>query len=40
MVKNPNNPDVSNWKRWSGFMDVERIVEYITNERLFEGYVG
>ena len=38
MEKNPNNPDVSNWKRWSGFMDIERIVEYITNERLFEGY--
>jgi hypothetical protein len=38
MEKNPNNPNVSNWKRWGGFMDIERIVEYITNERLFEGY--
>jgi hypothetical protein len=36
MEKNPNNPDVSNWKRWGGFMDVDRMVEYITNERLFE----
>jgi hypothetical protein len=38
MEKDPNNPDVSNWKRWSGFMDVDRMVEYITNERLFEGH--
>lgn len=28
--------DVSNWKRWQGFMGVDRMVEYITNERLFE----
>ena len=38
MEKDPSNPDVSNWKRWSGFMDVDRMVEYITNERLFEGH--
>lgn len=31
------NDNVSNWKRWSGIMDLDRMVEYITNERLFEG---
>ena len=31
------NDNVSNWKRWTGFMDIDRMVEYITNERLFEG---
>ena len=30
------NPEVSNWVRWSGHLSVERIVEYITNERLLE----
>jgi len=27
---------VSNWKRWSGHLTIERIVQYITNERLLE----
>jgi hypothetical protein len=30
------NPEVSNWVRWSGHLSLERIVEYITNERLLE----
>ena len=29
--------DGSSWKRWSGKIDLDRLVEYITNERLFEG---
>ena len=30
------NDDVSNWKQWSGHLTIEKIVEYITNERLLE----
>lgn len=30
------NPNVSNWRYWSGDMTMEKIVEYITNERLLE----
>ncbi len=30
------NEEVSNWKRWRGHITLERLVEYITNERLLE----
>lgn len=30
------NEESSNWKRWSGYLSIEKIVEYITNERLLE----
>jgi len=30
------NSNVSNWERWSGHLSIDRISEYITNERLFE----
>ena len=31
-----SNEDVQNWKRYSGKVDLERLVVYITNEKLFE----
>lgn len=35
-TKEKRDDDVSNWEYWRGYITVEKLMEYVTNERLFE----